>query len=256
MLERPGTIAVVTEAVDALVRMLAPFAPHTGEELWEMLGHTGRSVRIQLAGASMPRLRRPMKIVVPVQINGKVRSRLTVPAETTEAELEARRARRSGGASTHSGQDDPEGRRGERQACLDRGLAARRSSVSSRWRVASSGCGYALAGRGSFLPDYIRVVGIPAFENRSSFSQVEQVLTEKVRIEFIGRGKYQRHSRRQLVSDAVLVRGDPRHLGPACRLQRTATGIELPLHLDDEGGVYGCADERGAVVERCADVPR
>ncbi len=55
----------------------------------------------------------------------------------------------------------------------------------------TSGCGYALAGRGSFLPDYIRVVGIPPFENRSSFSQVEQVLTEKVRTEFIGRGKYQ-----------------------------------------------------------------
>jgi len=54
----------------------------------------------------------------------------------------------------------------------------------------SSGCGYALAGRGSFLPDYIRVVGIPAFENRSSFFGVEQVLTEKVRTEFIGRGKY------------------------------------------------------------------
>ncbi len=53
-----------------------------------------------------------------------------------------------------------------------------------------SGCGYALAGRGSFLPDYIRVVGIPQFENRSSFSQVEQILTEKVRSEFIGRGKY------------------------------------------------------------------
>jgi hypothetical protein len=56
--------------------------------------------------------------------------------------------------------------------------------------VAASGCGYALAGRGSFLPDYIRVVGIPQFENRSSFSQVEEVLTEKVRTEFIGRGKY------------------------------------------------------------------
>lgn len=53
-----------------------------------------------------------------------------------------------------------------------------------------SGCGYALAGRGSFLPDYIMVVGIPQFENRSSFSQVEQILTEKVRSEFIGRGKY------------------------------------------------------------------
>ena len=56
--------------------------------------------------------------------------------------------------------------------------------------TASSGCGYALAGRGSFLPDYIRVVGVPQFENRSSFSQVEQVLTDKVRTEFIGRGKY------------------------------------------------------------------
>jgi hypothetical protein len=54
----------------------------------------------------------------------------------------------------------------------------------------TSACGYSLAGRGSFLPDYIRVVGIPQFENRSSFSQVEQVLTEKVRTEFIGRGKY------------------------------------------------------------------
>ena len=56
--------------------------------------------------------------------------------------------------------------------------------------LASCGCGYALAGRGSFLPDYIQVVGIPPFENRSSFSQVEQVLTDKVRTEFIGRGKY------------------------------------------------------------------
>ena len=61
VLERPGTIAVVTEAVDALVRMLAPFAPHTGEELWEMLGHTGGLVRVELAGASMPRSRRPMR---------------------------------------------------------------------------------------------------------------------------------------------------------------------------------------------------
>ena len=56
--------------------------------------------------------------------------------------------------------------------------------------LASSGCGYALAGRGSFLPDYIRVVGIPPIENRSTFIQVEQVLTEKIRTEFIGRGKY------------------------------------------------------------------
>ena len=54
----------------------------------------------------------------------------------------------------------------------------------------SQGCGYALAGRGSFLPAYIRVVGIPPLENRTTFFQVEQVLTEQIRREFIGRGKY------------------------------------------------------------------
>jgi hypothetical protein len=56
--------------------------------------------------------------------------------------------------------------------------------------VTSSGCGYALAGRGSFLPDYIRTIGIPPLENRTTFLQVEQVLTEKIRTEFIGRGNY------------------------------------------------------------------
>ena len=56
--------------------------------------------------------------------------------------------------------------------------------------VATSACGYALAGRGSFLPADIRTVGIPKLENKSTFFQVEDVITEKIRAEFIGRGKY------------------------------------------------------------------
>lgn len=56
--------------------------------------------------------------------------------------------------------------------------------------LVSSNCGYALAGRGSFLPDYIRVVGIPPIENRTPYQQAELILTEKIRTEFIGRGKY------------------------------------------------------------------
>ena len=56
--------------------------------------------------------------------------------------------------------------------------------------LVSNGCGYALAGRGSFLPAYIRVVAIPPFENRTPVQQIELTLTEKVRTEFIGRGKY------------------------------------------------------------------
>ena len=56
--------------------------------------------------------------------------------------------------------------------------------------VSSSGCGYALAGRGSFLPEYIQTIGVPAFANKTTVFNLETLLTQKVRSEFIGRGKY------------------------------------------------------------------
>jgi leucyl-tRNA synthetase len=84
--ERPETLAVVSEAIEALVRMLSPFAPHMAEELWEMLGHPDglRAARWPEYSAEFAKAE---EIVIPVQVNGKVRSRLTVPAETSEQEL-------------------------------------------------------------------------------------------------------------------------------------------------------------------------
>jgi hypothetical protein len=57
--------------------------------------------------------------------------------------------------------------------------------------AANGGCGYALAGRGSFLPAYIQKIGVPTFVNRTTVFNLETLLTQKVRAEFIGRGKYQ-----------------------------------------------------------------
>ena len=54
-----------------------------------------------------------------------------------------------------------------------------------------SSCGYTLAGRGSFLPAYVKRIGIPSFTNRTVVFNLETMLTQKVRSEFIGRGKYQ-----------------------------------------------------------------
>jgi leucyl-tRNA synthetase len=75
------------EACEILVLMLAPFAPHTAEELWEMLGHEE-----SLVSAPWPTYKadvaRAAEIVVPVQVNGKVRSRLTVNPDATEQEME------------------------------------------------------------------------------------------------------------------------------------------------------------------------
>jgi outer membrane lipopolysaccharide assembly protein LptE/RlpB len=53
-----------------------------------------------------------------------------------------------------------------------------------------SGCGYSLAGRGSFLPAYIQTIGVPQFTNLTSIPDVDRRVTEKVRAELIGRGKW------------------------------------------------------------------
>lgn len=66
----------------------------------------------------------------------------------------------------------------------------RRQILIALGAVGASACGYSLAGRGSFLPEYIRIIGIPLFQNRTAFVTAEQLFTEKVRIEFQSRGRY------------------------------------------------------------------
>jgi hypothetical protein len=56
--------------------------------------------------------------------------------------------------------------------------------------LVSSSCGYTLAGRGSFLPGSIKTIGIPDFTNRTPYFEFGQTLTQSVRSEFIGRGRY------------------------------------------------------------------
>jgi outer membrane lipopolysaccharide assembly protein LptE/RlpB len=67
-----------------------------------------------------------------------------------------------------------------------------------------SGCGYSLAGRGSFLPAYIKTIGLPLFVNNTPIFDVERRITDKVRTELIGRGRYTVKSETTGV-DAVLT---------------------------------------------------
>jgi leucyl-tRNA synthetase len=86
--ERDQTVAVLKEAIEALVLMIAPFTPHMAEELWEQFGYQWI---VHAPWPSYdPEVARAAEIVVPVQVNGKLRARLTVPVDATEDEIRAR----------------------------------------------------------------------------------------------------------------------------------------------------------------------
>jgi leucyl-tRNA synthetase len=74
--------------LDPFVLLLAPYAPHIAEELWKALGHTN-TLAYEPWPKFDPALTRPDEIEIPVQVNGKLKARLRVPAEISDAELEA-----------------------------------------------------------------------------------------------------------------------------------------------------------------------
>jgi leucyl-tRNA synthetase len=75
-------------ALEPFVLLLAPYAPHIAEELWAVLGH-GTTLAYQPWPKFDPELAKADEIEVPVQVNGKLKARLKVPAEIGDAALEA-----------------------------------------------------------------------------------------------------------------------------------------------------------------------
>ncbi|MGZ8762603.1 MAG: class I tRNA ligase family protein, partial [Acidimicrobiia bacterium] len=76
------------EIVVPLVLMVAPLAPHVAEEIWERLGH-GDTLAFTDFPVADPTLLVDETVEIPVQIKGKVRARVQVPADAGDAETEA-----------------------------------------------------------------------------------------------------------------------------------------------------------------------
>ena len=76
------------DVAEALVKMLSPLAPHAAEELWAALGHV-TSITYEAFPVADPALLVADTVEYPVQINGKVRSRVTVAADADPALVEA-----------------------------------------------------------------------------------------------------------------------------------------------------------------------
>ena len=84
-----GLEQVPLEAIEALVLMVAPVAPHVAEELWSRLGHTASLARESFPRVDDPELLRAEEVTAVVQVAGKVRDRLQVDPAISAEELEA-----------------------------------------------------------------------------------------------------------------------------------------------------------------------
>ncbi len=80
--------AVYRAAVETTVLLLSPFSPHVAEELWTELGHEPSVLHARWPEVDEQALERE-ELEIVLQVNGKVRGRITVPAGIDKAELEA-----------------------------------------------------------------------------------------------------------------------------------------------------------------------
>jgi leucyl-tRNA synthetase len=86
----------VREALESLVLMLSPFCPHVAEELWERLGYEGGLLAKTTATTNGPRwpqadaeLAKKEELEIPIQVNGRLRSRVMAAPDVSEADLRA-----------------------------------------------------------------------------------------------------------------------------------------------------------------------
>jgi leucyl-tRNA synthetase len=76
----------LAETKRVIILLLAPFAPYLARELWEILGEKENLLKAPWPKYD-PVLAKEDELEIPVQINGKLRSRITVPADTSEEQV-------------------------------------------------------------------------------------------------------------------------------------------------------------------------
>ena len=86
--EQPQDRALMQEALVAITQMLSPIVPHISHELWQLLGQDGDVAEVEWPQADADALVEQSKLII-VQVNGKLRAKLTVPADADKDAVEA-----------------------------------------------------------------------------------------------------------------------------------------------------------------------
>jgi leucyl-tRNA synthetase len=79
---------VIREAVETVVILLSPFVPHFAEELWEALGNRESILKTRWLDYD-PEAVLEEEILIVIQVNGRLRDRMTIPASYGETEVKA-----------------------------------------------------------------------------------------------------------------------------------------------------------------------
>jgi len=78
--------AILRDAIESVVVLLSPFVPHIAEELWSMLGKSGSILKAKWPSYDSSALVESV-VTIPIQVNGKLRSRVEVPSDISEDAL-------------------------------------------------------------------------------------------------------------------------------------------------------------------------
>ena len=83
-----SAIPLVRESFNTLILLLSPFAPHIAEEMWSLLGHKTSIVRVD-----WPVFNKSFtvteELLIVIQLNGKVKQRITVSASASEEDIKS-----------------------------------------------------------------------------------------------------------------------------------------------------------------------